>query len=147
MKYYSGIFRPKNPQKYCGSNLSNIVYRSHWEKQVCKFLDENDSVLSWSSESIVIPYRCKTDNAIHRYFVDIYFETSESKFLIEIKPKSQTKPPKKSSKRSKKHLNEVMSYMKNISKWDAAKEYAEARGWIFEVWTEDNLRDLGIKIL
>jgi hypothetical protein len=40
-----------------------------------------------------------------------------------------------------------MTYAKNISKWEAATEYASDRGWIFEIWDEDMLRKLGIKIL
>jgi hypothetical protein len=40
-----------------------------------------------------------------------------------------------------------MTYAKNISKWEAAKEFAEDRGWSFEVWNEDFLKSLGIKIL
>jgi hypothetical protein len=40
-----------------------------------------------------------------------------------------------------------MTYAKNISKWEAANAYALDRGWKFEVWTEETLKGLGIKIL
>jgi len=34
----------------------------------------------------------------------------------------------------------------NNAKWLAAVDYAEDRGWIFEVWTERTLKKLGMKI-
>ena len=40
-----------------------------------------------------------------------------------------------------------MTYAKNTSKWEAANQYAADRGWKFEVWTENTLKRLGIKIL
>jgi len=41
----------------------------------------------------------------------------------------------------------VMTYIKNTSKWDAAKEYCADRGFIFDIWTEDTLKKMGIKLL
>ena len=85
---------------------------------------------------------------MHRYFVDIKFELTDGRvFLVEIKPKKETKAPKNPGKKTKKYLTEVMTYAKNISKWEAAKEYATDRGWNFQIWDEDFLRSLGIKIL
>jgi hypothetical protein len=40
-----------------------------------------------------------------------------------------------------------MTYIKNQSKWEAAKEYAENRGWKFDIWTEKTIKGLGIKLL
>jgi hypothetical protein len=40
-----------------------------------------------------------------------------------------------------------MTYAKNQSKWKAADELCKDRGWIFEVWTEETLKNLGIKLL
>ena len=68
-------------------------------------------------------------------------------YLIEIKPKNQTQPPKKRSRKTKKYINEVTTYAKNISKWEAANDFAEYKGWKFQVWTEETLKNLGIKIL
>jgi hypothetical protein len=68
-------------------------------------------------------------------------------YLIEIKPKNQTQPPKKRSRKTKKYINEVTTYAKNISKWEAASDFAEYKGWKFQVWTEETLKNLGIKIL
>ena len=66
--------------------------------------------------------------------------------------KKAEKPPEKkksgrSTRTSRRYLKEAMTYGTNTSKWKYAKAYAEDRGWEFQVWTEDTLRDLGIKIL
>ena len=44
---YSGIFKPRNPQKYNG-DASRIVYRSSWEARVMNYLDDNPSVIWWA---------------------------------------------------------------------------------------------------
>lgn len=144
---YSGKYRPANPGKYDG-DWSKIVYRSLWERQVFKWCDENVNVIKWSSEETVVPYRCKTDNKLHRYFVDlkIQFKTGQT-YLIEIKPKKQTQEPKVRTRKTKAYITEVLTYVKNQSKWAAANEYCADRGWIFEVWTEDVITALGIKLL
>lgn len=145
---YQGRFRPQNPNKYEG-DPTQIIYRSGWEFSVMRWCDDNPFVVSWASEEIIIPYRCKTDGQVHRYFVDFKISFQNGKtFLIELKPKAQTLPPeKKPKKRQKTFLREVMTYAKNVSKWEAAKVWAEGRGITFQVWTEDDLNKLGIKIL
>jgi hypothetical protein len=146
MKYYKGKFRPKNLNKYKG-DINNIIYRSHWEKQVFKWCDEQTDIVAWASESVIVPYRCKTDNRMHRYFPDIYIKFKDGKIcLVEIKPKKETKEPKK-RKKTKRYINEVMTYIKNQSKWEAATDFANDRGWEFQVWTEDTIKGLGIKLL
>lgn len=152
-KFYSGRFRPKNIGKYEG-DYTKIVYRSMWERQVLKFLDDNPSVLKYSSEEVVIPYRCATDNKLHRYFMDfsILFKNGQ-RYLIEVKPKAQTKAPRKraaattTSKPTRRYITEVMTYAKNQSKWEAANIYAKNRGMIFQIWTEDTLKALGIRLM
>jgi len=146
MKYYKGKYRPKNIDKYKG-DYRNVVYRSSWERQVFKYLDTNSKVKNWSSETVVIPYRCATDNKIHRYFMDIKFtDTKGQTYLVEIKPKAQTKPPK-GKRKTKRFITETLTYAKNVSKWEAAKRVCEERGWIFQIWHEDVLKALGIRIL
>ena len=66
--------------------------------------------------------------------------------LIEIKPKKETVPPQ-GKRKTKRYVREVMTYVKNTSKWEAANQYAEHKGWKFQVWTEDTLTNLGIKLL
>lgn len=143
---YKGRYKVKNPSKYKG-NPTQVIFRSLWERQVFRWCDENSSVLQWSSEEIIIPYRCKTDKRLHRYYPDVYIKTKDKEYLIEIKPKKETVPPRDRSKKTKKYLNEVMTYIKNTSKWDAAKEYCADRGFIFDIWTEDTLKKMGIKLL
>jgi hypothetical protein len=144
---YSGKFRPTNIAKYAGDHTA-IKYRSLWERQAMAWLDKNPDVISWNSEEVVIPYRCATDNRMHRYFMDLKITLKNGKtYLIEIKPKHETIEPKIKSKKTKAYLNEVMKYMKNTSKWNTASEYAKDRGWEFQIWTESTLKALGIKIL
>lgn len=144
---YRGKFSPQNPSKYRG-DITNIVYRSLWERQLFRWLDSADFVKTWSSEEVIVPYRCKTDGRIHRYFVDAKIEFTDGRvLLVEIKPKKESQPPKNPGKKTRKYITEVMTYAKNISKWEAANAYALDRGWKFEVWTEETLKGLGIKIL
>ena len=143
---YKGRYKIKKPEKYLG-DYSKVVYRSLWERQTFKWCESNPSVKAWNSEEVVIPYKCKTDNKLHRYFVDLLVEMDNGKIiLVEIKPKSQTQPPKKKRK-SKKYINEVTQYVKNQSKWEAANQFANHKGWKFQIWTEDTLSNLGIKLL
>lgn len=144
---YKGSFMPRNVAKYKG-NIRAVYFRSLWERQVFRWCDENPDVLEWSSEEHVIPYRCKTDGRIHRYFVDLYVKfKNQQSYLIEIKPKSQTIQPKPQSRKTKKYITEVLTYVKNQSKWEAATEFCLERGYKFQVWTEVDLKNLGIKIL
>jgi hypothetical protein len=144
---YNGKYIPKNKAKYDG-DYNKIHYRSLWERQVFKWCDLNDGIVAWSSEEVIVPYRCRSDGKSHRYFVDlkITFKTGTT-YLIEIKPKKQTLEPTIRSKKTKAYITEVLTYAKNISKWEAAREYCADRGWFFEVWTEDTIKALGIKLL
>lgn len=144
---YQGRFIPKNPNKYRG-NVGNIIYRSLWERQLMRWLDAQSFVAEWSSEEIIVPYICKTDGRPHRYFVDFWIKFVDGRtFIIEIKPEKETKPPVQPKRKTAKYLAEVMTYAKNISKWEAADEYAKDRGWKFEVWNEKMLKGLGIVLL
>lgn len=145
---YKGKYKPKNKDKYIG-DIDNVVYRSSWERAALKWLDNNPSIVKYAAEEIVIPYLCETDNQIHRYYVDLWFQTTDgSKYLIEIKPKKETIPPKKSrGKPRNRYLNESLTYIKNQSKWNAASKFAQSHGWTFQVWTEDTMRKIGIKVL
>lgn len=142
MKTYKGRFKPKNPSKY-GGDVTNIEYRSSWELKYMMMLDNDPSVIKWSSEETVIPYRSPKDNRIHRYFVDFYVKKKTDKgiieFLVEIKPKAQTTPPVVQKKATKKYLNEVMTWGVNSAKWKAAEDFCKNRGWDFIVLTEDHL--------
>lgn len=141
--YYQGKFVPKNKSKYHG-DVDNIIYRSSWELAVLKWCDTNSSVVKYSSEEVVIPYRWDIDKRMHRYFMDfkITFDNGKT-ILVEVKPKKETQPPKRPDK-SKRYISEAMTYVKNQNKWDAAETYAKDRGWEFQVWTEDTLKQMGL---
>ena len=144
---YKGKYKIKKPEKYLG-DYKNVVYRSLWERQAFKWCESNSKVKAWNSEEVVIPYKCKTDNKIHRYFIDLFVEMDNGDcILIEIKPKKETNPPKKPSRKTKRYINEVVTFVKNQSKWEAANQFAEHKGWKFQIWTEDTLSNLGIKLL
>jgi hypothetical protein len=146
MATYKGFFKPKNPQKYRG-NPTNIIYRSGWELKLMLYLDGHKDVISWGSEEVIIPYRSPLDGKIHRYFPD-FLVTKMNKdgiketALIEVKPKSQTQPPKKQEKITKRYLTEVKTWGVNEAKWKAAVEYCKNKGWSFHIFTEI---ELGIK--
>ena len=150
MKTYKGHYIPKNREKYTGS--TPVVYRSGWEMAVFKWLDANPKVATWGSETVVIPYQWTIEkqefpNKYHRYFVDINFTTIDGRtYLVEIKPKSRTVTPKKTGKNVARQVEAILEHRKNLDKWEAAKKYAELKGWVFVVWTEDTLKSLGIKI-
>lgn len=142
---YKGSYRPKNPQKYRG-DITNCFYRSLWERKFMVFCDENSSVIEWSSEEVVVPYISPIDGKYHRYFVDFWVkvESSDGKFkiyLIEVKPKSQTKQPDppKTKRTSKSKIIEMRNWIINNAKWAAAKSLCEDKGWEFKILTEDNL--------
>ena len=133
---YHGKYTVKNPNKYRG-DPTMVQYRSLWERNVMKHLDNSTNVVSWSSEEVVIPYRYDGDGRVHRYFVDFFVEySSGQKLLIEVKPFKETQLPK--GKKTKRYLNEAMTYVKNQNKWKAAEEFAKDRGWHFVIWTEKN---------
>ncbi len=144
---YKGRYKITKPEKYVGDS-TNVVYRSLWERQSFKWCENNPNVKAWNSEEVVIPYVAREDKRMHRYFVDLLIEMKNGDtFLIEIKPKSQTKPPKQPKRKTKKYLKEVMTYVKNQDKWEAADKFAQHKGWKFQIWTEDTLKNLGIKLL
>ena len=143
-KTYKGIYKPLNPGKYKGDpNL--CVYRSLWERRFMQFCDTTETVLKWSSEEIIVPYRSPIDDKIHRYFVDFWVEAlnKEGKpecMLVEIKPKSQTnKPLIKENKLTRGKMQQVKDWLINNAKWDAAKHFCEQRGWRFLILTEKEI--------
>lgn len=142
-KYYSGKYIPKNPEKYRG-NLTNIIFRSSWELKFLNWADTNSAVLFYSSEETVVPYRCPTDDRLHRYFVDFQIQVQQrdgslKRYLVEVKPAKQCVPPAYPGRQTKRYITESMTYIKNQAKWKAATEYCKDRGWEFKIITEKEL--------
>lgn len=137
------LWKPKFPEKYIG-DVNNIICRSSWEVKFLNWCDNNPSVISYSSEETVVPYRCATDGKYHRYFLDARIQVKNKKgelktYLVEIKPLHQTIPPVYPGKQTKRYLTESLTFMKNQSKWAAARNYAQDRGWEFVILTEKEL--------
>tara|TARA_B100002019_G_C21070927_1_gene498964 strand:- start:191 stop:631 length:441 start_codon:yes stop_codon:yes gene_type:complete len=144
---YKGKYKIKKPEKYAG-DASNVIFRSLWERNAFRWCEDNPKVKLWNSEGVVVPYKCSVDKKLHRYFVDLLIEMDNKKiYLIEIKPKNQTLPPKKKSRKTKKYINEALTFSRNQDKWNAADKFAKHNGWQFQVWTEETLKNLGIKVL
>ena len=146
MRTYKGKFKPKNPQKYKG-DPTNIVYRSRWELMVMTRLDNDPKVIWWQSEETIIPYKSPVDGRWHRYFVDFCARLMKPDggtrtILIEVKPHAQTQPPMIKESKSRKYIQEVMTWGVNSAKWKAAEEYCKDRGYEFIILTE---KELGIK--
>ncbi len=140
------IFKPSHPRKYKG-DARNIICRSSWERRFCNWCDINESILEWGSEEFWIPYLSPIDNRTHRYFPDFIIKVKESTgviktYVIEVKPKRQTKPPIKKKRVSKSYLYEMKTYSVNQAKWKAADEWCKDRKIEFKIITEN---ELGIK--
>jgi hypothetical protein len=139
-------YYPSFPKKYKG-NPNNIICRSSWERKFCRWCDLNESILEWGSEEFSIPYISPVDNRIHRYFPDFIIKVKESTgqvktYIVEVKPKKQTKPPVKKSRVTKSYIHECVTYEVNKAKWKAAKEFCDDRLIEFKIITEE---ELGIK--
>ena len=143
---YKSRYYPSFPNKYKG-NPNNIICRSSWERKFCRWCDLNDNVLQWGSEEFSIPYVSPLDNRIHKYFPDFIIKLKENTgriktYVIEVKPKKQTRPPKTPKRQTKSYIYEATEYAKNQAKWKAAKEFCDDRRIEFKIITED---ELGIK--
>ena len=144
---YKSIFKPKNPKKYLG-DASNIICRSNWERTFCNYCDSNDKVITWASEEFFIPYVSPLDNRRHRYYPDFLIQVKEDngklkKYVIEIKPKRETREPKKRSRVTKTYINEVKTYAVNQAKWKYANEFCKDNSLEFKIITEDELYGRG----
>ena len=143
---YKGKYKVRAPYKYKG-NPTKVIYRSLWELKFMTYCDTNTNILEWGSEEMYVWYKSPIDNRPHRYFPDFYIKARESngqikKYIIEVKPQKQTKPPTKPKRQTKGYLREAFEYAKNQAKWKAANEWCLDRGFEFKVITE---KELGIK--
>lgn len=145
-KYKQGIFTPNNSSKYRGS--TPILYRSGLELTYMRFLDSNSSILSWGSETVVVPYIKPIDGKIHKYFIDFNFtirdrEGKRHKFLVEVKPARQCKPPITKNRKNKMNLlKEQITYNTNAAKWQAASAWGKQHGYKFIIVTETDIKNL-----
>jgi len=145
-KTYTGNYRVKNPDKYIG-DLDNVHYRSSWERLFCRWCDNNNAVVMWGIEPISIPYFDLGTRKNRRYFPDFFVKFADGReYLIEIKPSTECVPPK-GKKGTKNFILAEQTYATNRSKWSAAKTFCNKKGWKFRVMNENNLKEMGIKIM
>jgi hypothetical protein len=140
--FRQGFYEVKNPQKYVGRGKPK--YRSGWEFTFMLFLDNNDHILQWASESISIPYRNPLTGKMSTYVPDflVTYRNRDNTMraeLIEIKPRKQSLIEEKQSQRDRAQV------AINYAKWDAATKWARQNGLTFRVINEDQIFHQGNK--
>jgi hypothetical protein len=145
--YKSGLYVPQNPDKYIG-DVHNIICRSSWEFRFCRYCDNNDRILKWSSEPISIPYYNPLDKKEHQYHVDFYMQVLKDDeqtqdWIIEVKPEKHFKKPilegNSTLKKLKSYNHKMQIWITNQAKFKAAQRWADARGYKFGVVDENFL--------
>ena len=135
-KWAQGQYQVINPKKYVGQGMPR--YRSGWEHSFMRFLDENNNIMQWASESIRIPYLHPLTGKMTIYVPDflITYRSKDNTLkaeLIEIKPAGQSAITEKMNPRDR----AVVAI--NHCKWDAATKWARRNGLTFRVITEHDL--------
>ena len=135
-KFQQGPYVVMNPKKYAGKGVPK--YRSGWELAFMRFCDSNDHIITWSSESLVIPYINPLTGKQTRYIPDflIQYRNKHNKVvteLIEIKPKKQSILESKANNRDR------MVVAVNHAKWAAAQAWCKRNGLTFRVITEEDI--------
>lgn len=148
--WMQGKYTVLNESKYIGHTAP--TFRSSLEARFFHFCDMTDSILRWGSEIIEIPYTISGQTRVHKYIVDVFVEArttggNTQRFLVEIKPKSQTVPPTRPKTNNWKALRSyryaLVMWQKNVSKWRAANIYCQTRGMKFMLVTEDDIPTFG----
>jgi hypothetical protein len=114
-----------------------IIYRSSYERKFMIWLETSKDVKYWGSECFSIPYYYVVDEKMHSYYPDYFVEMMDgSCIVVEIKPSNQTVKP----------INEncwaYKEYTKNMCKWKATKEFCDAKGYKFKIFTEKTIQKL-----
>ena len=140
--FEQGKYTVINPKKYVGKGEPR--YRSGWEFAFFQFCDNNDNVLEWASEAIVIKYRHPFTGKITNYVPDVFmrYRTKNNKVcteLIEIKPKKQSVIEGRMSEKQK----AVVAV--NYAKWEAAKAWCKLACLVVRVLTEEQMFHNGRK--
>jgi hypothetical protein len=141
-KFAQGSYVIKNKAKYVGKGTPR--YRSGWELAFMRFLDNNDSILQWASESISIPYRNPITGKQSIYVPDflITYRNRNNQMVAEV---IEIKPKKQSVVESKMKANERAIVAVNYAKWDSATKWCKKQGLLFRVITEDDMFRNGSK--
>jgi hypothetical protein len=102
------------------------------------FLDNNDNVMQWASESIQIPYRNPVTGKQSIYVPDflITYRTRQNTLIAEV---IEIKPKKQSIIESKMNNRDRMVVAINYAKWDSATKWCNRNGLKFRVITEEDM--------
>ena len=135
-KWAQGAYQVINPKKYVGQGMPR--YRSGWEHSFMRFLDENNNIMQWASESIRIPYLHPLTGKMTTYVPDflITYKTRDNTLraeLIEIKPKGHSAITEGQKPRDR----AVVAV--NYAKWASAQKWCKQHGLTFRVLTEDDM--------
>lgn len=149
---YQGWYKILNPQKFIrpidehmkSYKNGEVNFKSRLELKAIKYADFNKHVVKWSLEPFHVKYIKPTDGKIHRYFIDLFLEfKTGDKFIVEIKSKGETVPPKPPKRKTEKAMinyqRALQTYAVNQAKWKAARQFAESKGMQFVILTEDEL--------
>lgn len=134
-KWAQGPYTVRNTAKYIGKGVPR--YRSSWELVFMQFLDNNDNITHWASESIKIPYRHpftgKQTIYVPDFFV-VYTNKNGQRLaeIVEIKPKKQSLIESRAASAKDKMVVAI-----NHAKWAACSAYCKAQGFTFRVINED----------
>ena len=142
-KYHNtvGIYRVSNKEKYLGQ--CSPEYKSRLEAKMMFYLDHSPGVLKWTYESFPIKYVDESSNGkIRNYYIDFVAVVKTPKgpqtVWIEVKTESEANFP---GPQARKNPETMKLWIKNQSKWAAARKLAESRGHKFIVITEKELNN------
>jgi hypothetical protein len=140
--YAQGVYKPLNPKKYVGKGIPR--YRSGWEFSFFQFCDNNEAVLEWASEAVVIKYLHPFTGKVTNYIPDVFmrYRTKNNKIcteLVEIKPRKQSMIEGRMSERDR------IVVAINHAKWAAARAWCQRAGIVFRVLNEDQMFHKGSK--
>lgn len=135
--FAQGKYDIKNKGKYVGTHVPR--YRSGWELTFMMFCDNHESVLSWASEAVQIPYRNPLTGKSTIYVPDFFVQYQDKNGkqraeIVEIKPKKQSLIESRTASAKDRAAVAV-----NHAKWAAAMAYCKKVGCTFRVITEDDL--------
>lgn len=132
-RFKQGVIDPKSCKKLFES-VSNvpIKYQSELELKFIRYCESCSSIAYWANEPIAIKYVSRIDGKVHEYFPDFIIQSvTGRRTLIEIKPYDQSQKPGPNAS-----LWLKTSWVKNVDKWKAAKEWCEERNMTFMIVTE-----------
>lgn len=158
-----GNYQLLNPSKYMVEGVTEVPYKSSWERRFFGLCDGNPFVTRWAYELFEIPYSSPVYLKQSLYKPDIYLECEyedghTEKWLIEVKPVAYSvvpvapKPPPQGCQDQKKlesYRKRMAAYERksadvaaNYAKWAAAEAWCKRHQVNWWIANEKNTRDL-----